>query len=118
MTSVVAIKGNAHLSPRIKKDTGSIIINTELPKEATSKVAKARPTDVDHQAFLDENHDHWLIELLRSSGKLKANKSGIGLNSTPLSWWQNLIEVTRDKKPELKKVCLMVDGEVLLERDF
>lgn len=117
MTSVVAVKGNAHLSPRLKKDTGSIIINTELPKEAKAP-AKAKPTDVDHQAFLDENHDHWLIELLRSSGKLKANKSGIGLNSTPLSWWQNLLEVTRDKKPELRKVQLMVDGEVLLERDF
>lgn len=91
---------------------GTTIIST--PSAAKPRPS-SKPTDVDHQQFLEDNKDHWLIVLLTTSKKLKANKSGIGLNSTPMSWWQDLLDKTSERKPDIRKLSLLMDGVSLYE---
>lgn len=88
------------------------------PKKKSSTKKPKVNAESFNQEFYSKHKDHWLLKALDSSGKLKVNKSGIGLNSIqPGSFWENLLNNTVDKssyKPRTLK--LMIDDEVLFSQ--
>lgn len=92
------------------------IANAEkVKKPKAEKVPKA--TAEDHQQFLNDNDSHWLLQSLKSSGNMKANKSGISVTATPLSFWANLINNTRDATGYTpRKLQLVLDDQIIFEQ--
>lgn len=101
----------------VNEKTMEMTDNVEIPKPKKDKKEKAyKPTLEDHEKFLNENSEHFLLKALNSSGNLKATKSGISMNSTPLSFYQNLISNIKDTGYKPRKLQLTLDGVVLFEQ--
>lgn len=97
-------------------DVETIVVHAGAAPEVKAKKPKApkkeAPTAADNEAWLREHASHPLIARLLTTNKIKATKSGVGVNSMAIKEWETICAAFGDAKPATNMKVLIGDKVV------